>query len=236
MTVKRRLQESAERVNPVSSVHVWDPPGGSATDIRILTRLEVYTAIHNHAVQSLPNETGGFLMGHVAYDPMRQSWHVEIEEMVPVDPITQDPVHFSFSWRDVDRVRMLREEQGRALVGWYHTHPDLGVFLSQTDLEKTHRVLFAEPFQVALVYDPVRRRAGYFFWEGTQIIDAAPAAWREFGLAVQPAAEPVDAAPETVAAPEPTATGPAGPSEHVAPPAPPTPTHEPAGNSGGHVG
>src|SRR5438105_12337427 len=76
--------------------------------------------------------------------------------------------------------------QGKALIGWYHTHPDLGVFLSPTDLEKTHRVLFAEPFQVALVYDPVRQRAGYFFWEGPQIIDPSPASWREFALAVGP--------------------------------------------------
>jgi hypothetical protein len=99
-------------------------------------------------------------------------------------------------------VRSHRESQGKALLGWYHTHPDLGVFLSATDLEKTHRVLFAEPFQLALVYDPVRGRAGYFFWEGPQIIDPSQAVWREFEIAVGPEA-PVARLHEPTASTEP---------------------------------
>jgi proteasome lid subunit RPN8/RPN11 len=179
---RRLVEETSERPNPVGDVHFWQSPPGSAVDIMLVTHLNVYADIHDHAYGSLPNETGGFLLGRVGFDLRRGSWHVEIDECVRVDPLDQDPAHFSFTWRDVDRVRRHREEQGKALIGWYHTHPDLGIFLSETDLEKSHRVLFAEPFQVALVYDPVRGRAGYFFWEGRQIIDASQAAWREFEI------------------------------------------------------
>jgi len=204
-TLKRRIRESSERVNPIVPIHFWQSPAGAAAEIQLLTHLEVYSAMHQHAVDSLPNETGGFLLGRVGFDALRGSWHVEIDEALPVEPQAQDPVHFSFTWREVDRVRNHRAAQAKALIGWYHTHPDLGIFLSETDLEKTHRVLFAEPFQVALVYDPVRGRAGYFFWEGPQIIDASQASWREFEIAIAdeaPAAEPVDAAaPESAAAP-----------------------------------
>jgi proteasome lid subunit RPN8/RPN11 len=200
--VKRRLQESVERANPVAPIHFWKSPAGAAVDIFLITHLEVYSAIHEHAVGSLPNETGGFLLGRVAFDARQGSWHIEVDETVPVDPLSQDPVHFSFTWRDVDRVRTHRESQRKALLGWYHTHPDLGVFLSETDLEKTHRVLFAEPFQLALVYDPVRGRAGYFFWEGPQIIDASQAVWREFEIAVGPEAA-VAASDESTASAEP---------------------------------
>jgi hypothetical protein len=84
----------------------------------------------------------------------------------------------------VDRVRSYREERSAALIGWYHTHPDLGIFLSETDLERTHRVLFSEPFQIALVYDPVASKAGYFFWESTQMLDSSAAAWREFDILI----------------------------------------------------
>jgi len=205
-TVKRRLQESVERPNPVSPVHFWQSPPGASVDVFVTAHLHVYSAIHEHAASSLPNETGGFLLGRVAFDERRGSWHVDIDETMPVDPLSQDPVHFSFSWRDVDRVRNHRELERKALLGWYHTHPGLGIFLSETDLEKTHRVLFAEPFQLALVYDPVRGRAGYFVWEGPQLIDASQAAWREFEIVVGPdvpiaaAEEPsVDAAVSPVA-------------------------------------
>ena len=143
---------------------------------------------------------------------MRQSWHVEIDEALAVDPLTQDPGHFTFTWRDVDRVRNYRESQGKALIGWYHTHPDFGVFLSETDLSKTHRILFAEPFQVALVYDPVRGRAGYFFWEGPQVIDASRAAWREFEIAIAAEEAPAPdraAGPDTASIPRPSPPAPA---------------------------
>lgn len=199
---KRRITENAERANPVRAVHFWQSPPGAAVDIVLIANLDVYSVIHENAIGSLPNETGGFLLGQVAYDAGRRLWHLEVNEAVPVEPLTQDPVHFTFSWRDVDRVRSYRETSQKALLGWYHTHPDLGIFLSETDLEKTHRVLFAEPFQVALVYDPVRHRAGYFFWEAPQIIDASEAPWREFEIAVgsnEPKAVPEPAVEPTAA-------------------------------------
>jgi proteasome lid subunit RPN8/RPN11 len=203
-TPKRRIQESSERVNPVSPVHFWQSPAGAGTEINVIAHLDVYAAVHQHATESLPNETGGFLLGRVAFDSLRRSWHIEVDETLPVEPLSQDPVHFSFTWRDVDRVRTHRESERKALIGWYHTHPDIGIFLSETDLEKTHRVLFAEPFQLALVYDPVRGRAGYFFWEGPQIIDAAQAAWREFEIAIADVPRSAQSS-ESVATSEPSA-------------------------------
>ena len=189
----KRLVEEAGRVNPIVPVHVWRSPASAAVDVVIVTALDVYAAVHEHAVGSLPNETGGFLVGRVGFDARDESWYIAVEEAVPVTPTEQHPTHFQFTWRDVDRVRTYREGRGKALLGWYHTHPDFGVFLSDTDLEKTHRVLFSEPFQVALVYDPVRARAGYFFWEGAQRIDPGQASWREFDIAFADA----DAAPQT---------------------------------------
>jgi proteasome lid subunit RPN8/RPN11 len=184
-TGKSRLSERVERANPVVPVHVWKSPPGAAVDLIIVTGLDVYSAIHNHSVCSLPHETGGFLLGRVGFDAGADCWHIEIDQAVPITPLENDPVHFSFGWQDVDRIRRQREEQGKAVVGWYHTHPDMGIFLSETDLERTHRVLFSEPFQIALVYDPVRGRAGYFFWEGLQQIDSSEADWREFQIAVE---------------------------------------------------
>ena len=214
----KRLTEVAERVNPVDPVHIWRAPEHSPVDMLIVTHLSVYSTVHEHAVAALPNETGGFLIGRVAHDGRDGCWHLEIEEAIPVQPESQNPVHFTFTWRDVDRVRTYREGQKKALIGWYHTHPQLGIFLSETDLERTHRVLFSEPFQVALVFDPVGGRAGYFFWEGAQAIDAGHAAWREFEIAVRPPAPDVPEPPPPV--PPPPDLPPAGAAGTAALPAP----------------
>lgn len=182
---KRRLSEESIRANPVSEVHIWKSPASAAVELNITTYLEVYSKIHKHVSSSLPHETGGFLLGSVCLDSRLDAWQIQVKEAVSIDPVEQNPVHFVFTWRDVDKVRSYRESSGLALVGWYHTHPDMGIFLSEVDTEKTHRILFGEPFQVALVYDPIRGKAGYFFWEGPQLIDTTEAEWREFELALQ---------------------------------------------------
>lgn len=43
--------------------------------------------------------------------------------------------------------------EGR-IVGWYHSHPGYGVFLSEIDLETQSKLLQFSPFVVALVVDP----------------------------------------------------------------------------------
>ena len=231
----RRLTEAAERVNPVAPVHIWRSPDHSSVDMLVVAHLDVYSTMHEHAIAALPNETGGFLLGRVAHDSRDGCWLVEIEEAVPVQPESQNPVHFTFTWRDVDRVRTYREGHSKALIGWYHTHPQLGIFLSETDIERTHRVLFSEPFQLALVFDPVARRAGYFFWEAAQTIDAAPAGWREFEIAVQgaadlPAAEAI--APATVA----TGSNDVPPSDEAPPAGPAAAGDGPSDRANGNAG
>ncbi|HEU4768514.1 MAG TPA: hypothetical protein VFS77_14125, partial [Pyrinomonadaceae bacterium] len=50
---------------------------------------------------------------------------------------------------------------GKLLIGWYHSHPRLDVFLSSHDMEiQTER--FAEPWNVALVLEPEKHHGGFF--------------------------------------------------------------------------
>lgn len=41
------------------------------------------------------------------------------------------------------------------IVGWYHSHPGLGCFLSSKDIE-TQKRMFNKPFHTALVLDPIK--------------------------------------------------------------------------------
>ncbi|GEM_PF-7087269 len=169
-----------EPANPVEQLRIWTSfPGGSRRLI-IVASNQIYAQVHAHAVAALPDETAGFLLGRAGYDNQSARWHLTIEKTMPIETTEADHNSFQFTWRAVAEAREIREARGLALLGWYHTHPDHEICLSRSDLEKTHRVLFGEPFQVALVYDPVRNRAGYFFWEGRQAICAERAAWREF--------------------------------------------------------
>jgi proteasome lid subunit RPN8/RPN11 len=40
------------------------------------------------------------------------------------------------------------------IVGWYHSHPGYGIFMSETDLATHSKLLQFSPFVIALVVDP----------------------------------------------------------------------------------
>jgi proteasome lid subunit RPN8/RPN11 len=49
--------------------------------------------------------------------------------------------------------------EGR-IVGWYHSHPGFGLFMSETDLDTHGKLLQFSPFVVALVVDPETNEFG----------------------------------------------------------------------------
>jgi hypothetical protein len=51
------------------------------------------------------------------------------------------------------------------MVGWYHTHPSWGVFLSSLDMFICQN-FFNRPLDLALVIDPCRQDRGFFQWTG----------------------------------------------------------------------
>ena len=81
--------------------------------------------------------------------------------------ITDDhgPVHFTFtadSWAQLHDDRAIQFPD-LDIVGWFHTHPDLGVFYSADDIV-VHSAAFVMPWQVGLVLDPVREECCFFSW------------------------------------------------------------------------
>lgn len=118
----------------------------------------------NDACRDTTREHGGILLGEAYKDPSGQ-YYVLVKDAVAATDSKGSPTHLQFaaeSWKPVwDR---LNSNPSGQIVGWYHTHPGLGVFLSGTDL-KTQRLYFASPWNIAVVIDPVARKIGYFFGE-----------------------------------------------------------------------
>jgi proteasome lid subunit RPN8/RPN11 len=85
------------------------------------------------------------------------------ENVIPARYTRQSPVHLTFTGDSLVFFHTTIEEHypGRRIVGWYHTHPRMGVFLSQYDTW-LHGSFFPEPWQVALVVEPHSSTAGFF--------------------------------------------------------------------------
>lgn len=59
------------------------------------------------------------------------------------------------------KMKLNKKDKNLRVVGWWHSHIDLGCFLSTTDIH-TQEFFFPESYQVALVMDPIRDEYKFF--------------------------------------------------------------------------
>lgn len=124
-------------------------------------------AIERHALRDTSVELGGILLGRECLDELTGEPFVRVTESLEAKHYENTQASFTYthdSWEELTRERD-RLHPGLDIVGWYHTHPDFGIFLSGHDLF-LHRNFFSQPLQVAYVIDPIRQDRGFFRWRG----------------------------------------------------------------------
>jgi proteasome lid subunit RPN8/RPN11 len=112
----------------------------------------------------MTREIGGILVGEVLKDDAGP--YVRVDDTVDALHADEKGAELTFThetWEHINK-EMDTKHEGKTIVGWYHTHPGFGVFLSDRD-EFIHKSFFDQPFQIALVYDPKTREQGVFAWE-----------------------------------------------------------------------
>jgi proteasome lid subunit RPN8/RPN11 len=135
----------------------------------VLLREKVLEEILEYSESDLTREVGGFLIGEVAATKQPR---VEVQHFLPAGGTRSEAASLTFTHQTWSRMHREIEAQfpEKSVVGWHHTHPGLGIFLSQYDLF-IHRNFFGEPWQIAMVVDPRREEFGIFQWKGDQVID-----------------------------------------------------------------
>ena len=110
-------------------------------------------------------ELGGLLIGwpYLPSPGLPQDWMpiIHVSDFLPSQSFRSSRVSLSMGTEIWDRARESASSRGRMVVGWYHSHPDLGAFFSNTD-RKTQRSFFNQRYSLGLVADPVRREEAWF--------------------------------------------------------------------------
>jgi proteasome lid subunit RPN8/RPN11 len=143
----------------------YEVPGPS--DLPIFLELETADAIERHALRDTTVELGGILLGKECVDEQTRQPFVLVTRWLEAKHYENTQASFTYthdSWEEITRERD-RRYPDLDIVGWYHTHPDFGIFLSGHD-QFLHRNFFAQPLQVAYVIDPIRQTRGFFHWRG----------------------------------------------------------------------
>jgi len=125
---------------------------------------DVIRQIRRHARSSLKTEVCGVLVGNEHGDGM------EVEACIGGVNAEQAGAHVTFTQDTWEHIYKVKDQQypNLRIVGWYHSHPGFGIFLSDHDTF-IHKNFFSSPMQVAWVVDPHSDEEGCFGWVSGQI-------------------------------------------------------------------
>jgi proteasome lid subunit RPN8/RPN11 len=143
------------------------PPGRFPADLRADFRVhmtpEVLRGIENHAKADHTVEICGVLVG--GWEQDEQGPYATVTDYIRCDNAASKFAEVTFtheSWAQINK-EMDSKYADKRIVGWYHSHPDFGIFLSDRDCF-IQQHFFSGPGQVAYVIDPVRDLEGVFAW------------------------------------------------------------------------
>lgn len=138
-----------------------------ADDLPIFLDRKTADVIERHALRNTSVELGGIILGLECVDDQTGEPFVWVTESLEAKHYENTQASFTYTheaWEEITRERdQLHPDLD--IVGWYHTHPDFGIFLSGHDLF-IHRNFFNQPLQLAYVVDPIRQTRGFFRWRG----------------------------------------------------------------------
>jgi proteasome lid subunit RPN8/RPN11 len=130
----------------------------------VVMEAEVARKIRQHARTSMKAEVCGVLIGDTENERMT------VEACIAGINAAQGGAHVTFTQDTWEHIYKIKDKDfpDQKIVGWYHSHPGFGVFLSEHDLFIQEN-FFSNPQQVAWVYDPHTDEEGCFGWVGGKI-------------------------------------------------------------------
>jgi len=146
------------RTEPIdSSREAPEPP-------RVEFAGDVVQQIRQHARSSMSAEICGVLIG------CEENGVTRVTARIAGEGASHGGAHVTYTQDTWEHIYKIKDAEfpTQAIVGWYHSHPGFGIFLSDYDLF-IHENFFSAPHQVAWVFDPHSDEEGCFGWINKKI-------------------------------------------------------------------
>lgn len=161
------LQVSSERPFEVPEGKPPEPsrPVGRPPEegLRVYLERRTYRRMREYGSSDTSHELAGVLVGRAMKDG--KGLFLVVEGFIEAEGAKSSKSAVTFTHEAWEHIFKALDQRwpGRAIVGWFHTHPGFGVFLSSYD-RFIHQHFFREPWQMAVVLDPVAEEDGFFCW------------------------------------------------------------------------
>lgn len=137
-------------------------------DVKVYIHQDVYKEMEKYASSDTAHELGTIMIGEYSEDMGKM--HVVISDFIYAKYTDASASTLTFTHETWDYVHKEHDEKypDKKIVGWQHTHPGYGIFLSNYDMFIQEN-FFNLPFQVAYVIDPVQHLRGFFQWKNGKV-------------------------------------------------------------------
>ena len=137
--------------------------GGRNQPFRVYLAPDVHAGIWQHAIENGSIEICGVVVGRWAHDASGP--HAQGTAYIRGEAASSKFAEVTFTHETWARIneQMDKKYADLSVIGWYHSHPDFGIFLSDRDMFIQEH-FFAGPGQFAYVVDPIRKTEGVFVW------------------------------------------------------------------------
>jgi len=126
----------------------------------------VLSNLQQFSTSDMIHELGGVLIGKVGKASRRM--FVEIKDFIPASKGISRRASFEFTNQAQQEIHEVLQQKyaDQRVLGWFHTHPGYGIFLSSAD-QFIDQNYFNEPYHIAMVIDPTKPEIeiGVFIWD-----------------------------------------------------------------------
>jgi proteasome lid subunit RPN8/RPN11 len=126
---------------------------------------ELMKKIEDHCFSETQIEVGGFLVGTIVGDT------TTVTNVMRAKKTVGKSTNLTFThdtWTELYKeIEELKTES--VIIGWYHSHPNFGVFLSEHD-KFIQNNYFKADGQITTVVDPIRGRRGWWYSSDEKIV------------------------------------------------------------------
>ena len=136
--------------------------------VQVYIKQDVYKRIEKLAKENMSKEVGSILIGDFIDEKNRKT--VVISNYIEAKFTDASAATLTFTHETWDYVYKEKDKKypDKKIVGWQHTHPGYGIFLSNYDIFIQENFFNLE-WQVAYVVDPIADTRGFFEWKSKKI-------------------------------------------------------------------
>lgn len=123
----------------------------------------VYKEIHRFTKDKTTNESGGILLGKIIEEFGKTN--IVIYAFIEAKYCEGTPTTLKFTHESWEYIHKEADKKypDLKILGWIHTHPNFGIFLSEYD-KFIQENFFREENEIAYVIDPIQNIEGFYFW------------------------------------------------------------------------